>query len=193
MERSNSARMMARYRFPIPDTPSDDHIECAECSTQTCRSCSAFVMGDCIALCCCPCSFVHLLAFSLVKAPYLVGRRCFKRLTKKKGLLQKTRVSDSGEISDVGEMVMGFDYKGFESKSGELGMGVWGIGLGEYKSVSSNGRLSTKMDADKIWMDLYQVGNWGFGRISFSSNPLGGTGFGKDVVVYQNLKDLKDE
>ncbi|KAJ1689673.1 hypothetical protein LUZ63_013828 [Rhynchospora breviuscula] len=189
MERSKSADMMARYRFPVSDTDFSDHVECTECSTQTCQSCSAFVMGDCIALCCCPCSFVHLLAFSLVKAPYLVGRRCYRILRKKKGLLQK-RISDAGE-SD-GEVVVGVEYKGFDDKSGELGMGVWGIGLGEYKNIS-NGRLSTKIDADKVWMDLYQVGHWGFGRISFSTNPLAGTSFGKDVVVYQNLKDLKAE
>jgi hypothetical protein len=189
MERSRSAHMMARYRFPDPDAISNDHVECAECSTQTCQSCSAFVMGDCIALCCCPCSVVHLLAFSLVKAPYLVGRRCYKILTKKRRFLQK-RISDVGE-SD-GEIVIGLKYKDFDSKSGELGMGVWGMGLGDCKNVS-NGRLSAKLDAEKIWMDLYQVGHWGFGRISFSTNPLGGTSLGRDVVVYQNLTDLKDE
>jgi hypothetical protein len=26
-------------------------------------------------------------------------------------------------------------------------------------------------DADRLWLEMYQVGQWGFGRLSFSVNP----------------------
>ncbi|KAJ3695300.1 hypothetical protein LUZ60_000677 [Juncus effusus] len=191
MERSNSDRMMTRYRFPISDP---DHSGYLECSTQSCRTCSAFAVADCIALCCCPCSVINMLTFSFVKAPYLISRRMLKTIKKKKGLLHRRSNSDIEE-SD-GEIVVDYNVKGFERKSkdwnGELDKGIWGISLGEYKNINSSGRLSTKIDPDKIWMDMYQVGQWGFGRVSFSTNPVGRNSFGKDMVVYQNLKEVKD-
>ncbi|KAL6141655.1 hypothetical protein ACLB2K_059943 [Fragaria x ananassa] len=61
-----------KRRYPIDD----DNGDRVECSDKYCRSCSADMIGDCVALCCCPCALVNLLTLALVKVSWMVGRKC---------------------------------------------------------------------------------------------------------------------
>lgn len=53
-----------------------------ECSCRYCGSCTATMIADCVAICCCPCAVLNFLAFAFVKVPWIVGKR-FLRLGKK--------------------------------------------------------------------------------------------------------------
>ncbi|KAJ4768691.1 transmembrane protein [Rhynchospora pubera] len=137
---------MASYRFPVRD----ETVEPAEFSGQSCQSCTAFALADCIALCCCPCCVLSFLSLALVKAPWMVGRRCLAILKKQRCFLQKRRVSNMEEKEIVAT------EKGLEEKCE-----VWGK-IENYQMVGFGD------ESEKIWAEFYQVGQWGFGRVSFS-------------------------
>ncbi|XP_026663799.1 uncharacterized protein LOC103715828 [Phoenix dactylifera] len=145
----------ARHRFPAPDEAGDD----IECSGRSCRSCTAVLLADCIALGCCPCAVVNLLALALFKVPWVVGRRCLRLLKKRRGFTKK-RVRDEGR----GEQCGGMRRKSIE-------MGIMGIGLGEDRNIGSSD-LGFE-EYERVWAELYEVGHWGFGRVSFSGLPGG--------------------
>jgi hypothetical protein len=46
-----------------------DVVEAPTTTGRRCRSCAAVAIADCVALGCCPCAVVSLLALALVKAP----------------------------------------------------------------------------------------------------------------------------
>ncbi|XP_073007856.1 uncharacterized protein [Typha latifolia] len=152
MEGSKGGGDVVVHRFPVVSEDVGDHVEC---SSRSCRSCSAVLIADCIALGCCPCAVVSLLGLTLVKAPFVMGRRWLGILRKRGRLLK--RVRDVGEKG--GEVVVGLDVKSVEMKGKE-----WG-------EVFGTERLSSEPDAERVWLELYQFGNWGFGRVSFSGNP----------------------
>ncbi|KAK4785388.1 hypothetical protein SAY86_002077 [Trapa natans] len=54
------------------------------CTGQHCGSCTGVVIADCVALCCCPCAVVSILNLALFKAPWMAGRRCLRRLSKRR-------------------------------------------------------------------------------------------------------------
>ncbi|KAF3334880.1 hypothetical protein FCM35_KLT21484 [Carex littledalei] len=141
---------MAPYRFPVRD----ETVEPAEFSGRSCQSCTALVLADCIALCCCPCCVVSFLSLALVKAPWMVGRRCLAMLKKRRCFLQKQkRVSDMGEKEIVEEKGKGVLEEKCE---------VWGKIQQNYQMVDFGD------ESEKIWAEFYQIGQWGFGRVSFS-------------------------
>ncbi|KAJ0111042.1 hypothetical protein Patl1_02759 [Pistacia atlantica] len=124
----------------------DDSGDLIECSGKYCRSCTTGLVADCVALCCCPCAVVSILALAFVKIPYMVGRKCLA-LGKKKRKCKK--VEGSSSCGFVVERNYGDLNKGkLEIESFEL----FGEGL----------------EADRVWLELYQVGHLGFGRISFT-------------------------
>ncbi|XP_010925695.1 uncharacterized protein [Elaeis guineensis] len=143
----------SRYRFPASDEAGGDHIEC---SGRSCRSCIAVLLADCIALGCCPCAVVSLLALALFKVPWVVGRRCLRSLKKRRGLMKK-RVRDEGEGEHGGEM----GRKRIE-------MDIMGMGLGDDRNMGSS---DFGFGDERVWEELYEVGHWGFGRVSFSGLP----------------------
>lgn len=134
----------------------DETGELFECSAKFCRSCSAGVLADCIAICCCPCAVVNLLALAFVKVPWMVGRRCL-RLLKKKGKSLRRRK----KIENVGIS---------ESVTKEEGEGEnMEFSLEAIEGERQN--FSAGFEAERVWMELYQLGNLGFGRVSFTGIP----------------------
>jgi hypothetical protein len=119
-----------------------------------CRSCAAVAIADCVALGCCPCAVVSLLALALVKAPFVVGRRCVGRLRRRRRLLlHQKRVRDHEEEKGVGKATAVV-----------------------VAATSAGGTGATTTEADLAWLEeMYRVGHWGFGRVSFSGekeNPM---------------------
>ncbi|KAL8132449.1 uncharacterized protein LOC141710661 [Apium graveolens] len=99
------------------------------------KSCTAGVIADCVALCCCPCALVNLLTLAFVKVPYMIGKKCLikrKRKNKKK-------------------------VNGVESQRSE-----------EVEWVKNESNWGGRLEEEKIWLELYQIGHLGFGRLSFT-------------------------
>ncbi|RWW14986.1 hypothetical protein BHE74_00007413 [Ensete ventricosum] len=151
-----------RRRFAAPDE-AGDHVECSGAS---CRSCAAVMVADCVALGCCPCAVVDVLALALVKVPWAVSRRCLGMLKRREGASRRRRVRDEGgeERARREVVVEGREAKSLEKMKRMADAGDVGAREGE------NGHGGQRSDADTVWMELYQIGHWGFGRLSFSGN-----------------------
>ncbi|CAL4974904.1 unnamed protein product [Urochloa decumbens] len=163
-------------------------VDQAECTAQTCRSCVAVTLADVIALGCCPCAVVSLLGLAFVKAPLAVARRCLRRLRRRHGELRhKKRVRDmdpaakcrgavaaagGGHVHGALEVLEALDAAAAAAaakgaRCSEADAGCEAAARSARASNSSSGRL----DAEKVWMEMYRVGQWGFGRLSVSMTP----------------------
>ncbi|XP_021912452.1 uncharacterized protein LOC110826158 [Carica papaya] len=112
-----------------------------ECSGKCCLSCSAAIVADCVAVCCCPCALFNLLALAFVKFPLMAGRRCL-------GIGKKTGSKRKCEKSDV-EFVV--------ERDGSLRLEETG------NEEDEMGRFN-----EEVWLELSQVDHLGFGRLSFT-------------------------
>ncbi|KAL6615656.1 hypothetical protein ACP70R_037926 [Stipagrostis hirtigluma subsp. patula] len=162
------------YRFPAP--PPEKEEPATRCTAQSCGTCGASAVASCVALCCCPCAVVSCLTLALVKAPYMAGRRCVVRLarSRRRGALRKaTRVRDLDDVERQGDLAAKVAALPRRSKE-------WGELDGTTAAVVAGGRartLSSRTDsAEKMWAEIYQVGLWGFGRLSFSAAGVGVSG-----------------
>ncbi|CAI9089747.1 OLC1v1024379C1 [Oldenlandia corymbosa var. corymbosa] len=97
-----------------------------KCTGKSCKSCTAGVIADCVAVCCCcPCSVVNIMVFTFLKVPWMVGRRILrlgrKRRRKQKCLRaageEEDQESGSGAATadDPEEMSGGISRKGRSS------------------------------------------------------------------------------
>ncbi|KAF8047220.1 hypothetical protein N665_3142s0008 [Sinapis alba] len=160
-----------------------------------CRSTwAAAAIADCVALCCCPCAIINFLTLTFVKVPWMIGRRCLGRSRnknkkkKKKGKLKmrQGRGNINGDHEDVDD-----HHEGDHEKCGGV-VGCCGGGGNddhrfvverdgsltkeeeeEEKTTSSRGdhdesRISARVEAERVWLELYQIGHLGFGRVSFT-------------------------
>ncbi|KAL4355283.1 hypothetical protein GQ457_06G041350 [Hibiscus cannabinus] len=144
----------------------DESGDLIKCSGKYCRSCTAGVIADCVALCCCPCALLNLLTLALVKVPWKVGRRCLgfgkKKKKKKRNRVEmerkcKKKCCDCSEIETTssGKMREFSTVFGVEEEEEEEGK-------------QEIGNFSARFEAEKVWLELYQVGHLGFGRVSFT-------------------------
>ncbi|GKD33504.1 hypothetical protein Tco_1249013 [Tanacetum coccineum] len=127
--------------------------EKVECSSQSCQSCTARVIADCIAVCCCPCAVVNFFTLTLVKLPYMMGRKCLGNMAKKKKKKKSLKNGEKDVISrkDQGENV-------------DLGRVT---AIEEEVDVGGT-KYSARFEAERVWLELYRVDNLGFGRVSFT-------------------------
>lgn len=146
---------------------------------QSCGTCGASAVANCVALCCCPCAVVSCFTLALVKAPYVAGRRWVRLAQKRRirGTLRKTkRVRSLDDQLDNVEGLDGTERASKEYWTGELGRptasGWWGNT--NDVTVSGEGRMRVSV-TEKAWMEMYEVGHWGFGRLSFSARDTGVT------------------
>ncbi|XP_010251240.1 PREDICTED: uncharacterized protein LOC104593189 [Nelumbo nucifera] len=146
-----------RNRFPVPaDDVGDLQVKC---SGKYCRSCIASFLADCIAVCCCPCAVVNLLALAFVKVPWMVGKRCSRLLKKKRPRLEMEGTKRKETTSVIARNVdlrkeRVAEGTPFESPAG----------LEEDKRKDN----CERSEAERVWLELYQVGHLDFGRVSFS-------------------------
>lgn len=136
----------SRGRFAVDDTG-----DLIECSGKYCRSCTAGMIADCVALCCCPCAVLHCFALAFVKAPWMMGRRCLglgkKKKKKNKGQKIKRKEDD---------VVLERNHKEGNLRKGwvEEGMLEMVSGFGEAEEMA--------FEAEKVWVEMYQIGHLGF-------------------------------
>ncbi|KAG0519272.1 hypothetical protein BDA96_09G250100 [Sorghum bicolor] len=136
------------------------------------RSCAAAAIADCVALGCCPCAVVALLGLALVRAPLAVGRRLRRR---RLSLLRRKRVRDVA-ASAKGAKAAG-DAPG-------AGSGTLLDTTDEHATVGTATATAAapvhqhhhhhqqQAEAEELaWLEeMYRVGHWGFGRVSFSGS-----------------------
>ncbi|CAK9155055.1 unnamed protein product [Ilex paraguariensis] len=164
--RARPAGKKSHRQYPVDDDAGD----LIKCSGESCQTCTAELIADCVAVCCCPCAVVNFLALALVKFPWMMGRRCLG-LGKKKGRrLEKERkcersysdcVMESDQISRKERVVDEWTLENLSS----------GFGNEEQKD-----NFSARFEAEKVWLELYQVDHLGFGRLSFTGIPSQGKG-----------------
>ncbi|GFY87196.1 hypothetical protein Acr_05g0008350 [Actinidia rufa] len=130
--------------------PADDSGDPIKCSGKNCRSCIAGLVADCVAVCCCPCAVVSFFALAFLKAPWMMGRRCL-------GIGKKKRRRPENEIKCEKSGSDSVDMDGIS----EIGTGL-------------EGNLSARFEAERVWLELYQLGHLGFGRVSFTGIPSQG-------------------
>ncbi|KAK2973303.1 hypothetical protein RJ640_027946 [Escallonia rubra] len=135
-----------------------------KCSGRSCRSCTAVVIADCVAVCCCPCAVVNILALAFLKLPWTVGRRCLGLGRKKGRRLERGRRCE-GELEGDKDGISG--KGGVEEGTPEV------VGLGDEGQREC---YSARFEAEKVWLELYQVGHLGFGRVSFTGIQPHGRG-----------------
>ncbi|KAK7271669.1 hypothetical protein RJT34_27756 [Clitoria ternatea] len=136
-----------------------------ECSGKYCRSCTAGMIADCVALCCCPCAVLHCFALAFVKAPWFVGRRCLGLGSKNKNKNKNKNKKKCHECV-VGDVVVVENKVGWPKDNVAAAATTTSVcgSLGELDSVTVNAGF----EAEKVWMELYQIGHLDFGRVSFS-------------------------
>lgn len=142
-------------------SPENDNGDLIECSGEYCRSCAAGFMADCVAVSCCPCAVVNLLALALVKLPWVVGRRCLG-LGKTRQKLRRKRMCEKREES---EHVI--------ERNGSLRRGSIND---KALTMEYFGELEVEEQAERMLFEFYQVGHLGFGRVSFSGIQFPGKG-----------------
>ncbi|XP_041003251.1 uncharacterized protein LOC121248762 [Juglans microcarpa x Juglans regia] len=137
-----------------------------KCSGKHCRACTAGLVADCVALCCCPFAVVEFLALALVKVPWMVGRRCLG-LGRKKG--QRPEMKRKCKRSE-GDCVVERDGNVRKRREVE---GIPEIASGfDVEEIMDSG--SARFEAERVWLELYQVGHLGFGRVSFTGIQISG-------------------
>ncbi|OMO59165.1 hypothetical protein CCACVL1_25035 [Corchorus capsularis] len=156
----------------------DEGGEVIECSGKYCRSCTAGVIADCVALCCCPCALFNLLTLALVKVPWKMGRKCLGLGKKKRKKLEMKRKCKKNSESSVNGDHHQFGNLNLRERV-RLEEGMWEIstvfgddfGEEEFEQEELDeemGNFSARFEAERVWLELYQVGHLGFGRVSFT-------------------------
>lgn len=121
-----------------------DHQQGFKCSGKACRSTAGGVIADCVALCCCPCAVVNILTLAFVKVPYKVGRKCLRKMWRKRKLH--------------------VEYKEGERER-EVNLGC----KKEIERLERRESWEIEEEAERVWEELYkQLGHVGFGRVSFT-------------------------
>ncbi|KAK3161482.1 hypothetical protein QOZ80_1BG0077670 [Eleusine coracana subsp. coracana] len=159
-----------RGRFDHPDGPlaTAPVVDQADCTARSCRSCVAVTLADAIALGCCPCAVVSLLGLAFVKAPLAVARRCLRRLRRRRGEMRhKKRVQDDDDVDPAAKCHRHRRRGGAHDDADKWKGSEAAAAARRSSSCASSGRL----DAEKVWMEMYRVGQWGFGRLSVSVTP----------------------
>ncbi|CAN6483735.1 unnamed protein product [Victoria cruziana] len=130
------------------------------CSCKSFQSCSANLLADCIALCCCPCAILNMLVLTFVRVPWNVGKKSMKYL-KRKALVSGKRRKNVGSTREGKENVLLTVANAPALLSTAQPVLMTGL-FGE-----DGDGLSAFQEAEKMWAELHQVGYLGFGRVSF--------------------------
>lgn len=149
---SSRGKHTRKSRYPVQEDDDDD--DRIKCSGKNCRSCTGGMIADCVAVCCCPCAVVNLLALAFVKVPWMVGRKCLglgKKNQRKKLEMKRKCEKDERELDSMGGKL-----------SSEISC--------EFGEEEGKDNVCPRSEAEKVWLELYQVGQLGFGRVSSSGN-----------------------
>ncbi|XP_047958254.1 uncharacterized protein LOC125203826 [Salvia hispanica] len=96
------------------------------------KSCAALAIGDCVALCCCPCAVVNCFVLAFVKLPWAVARRRLRR-SRRRVEVEEERKCEL-EIVVAGEGVSAEELWIELAEIGHLGFGrISSAGINYYK------------------------------------------------------------
>ncbi|XP_066360738.1 uncharacterized protein [Miscanthus floridulus] len=136
-----------------------------------CRSCAAAAIADCVALGCCPCAVVTLLGLALVRAPLAVGRRLRRR---RRSLLRRKRVRDvaASSASAKGTKAAGAVPGAGNGTLLDVADDHATVGAAAATVHQQQRQQMQQAEVEELaWLDeMYRVGHWGFGRVSFSGS-----------------------
>ncbi|XP_059639060.1 uncharacterized protein LOC132281366 [Cornus florida] len=138
--------------------PVDETGDSIKCSGKCCRSCTAGMVADCVAICCCPFAVVNFLALAFIKAPWMMGRRCLGLGKKKRQGMERKRKCEERSDSECEEDRYG------NCRKGRVEDGTWEI----LRGLEVDEEQEDNFEADRVWLELYQLGHLGFGRVSFT-------------------------
>lgn len=152
----NCAPARNYHRHAMEADAAGDSIKC---TGKSCQSCTGGLIADCVAICCCPCAVVNILAFAFLKVPWTIGKRALK-LGKKKLRMNSKRSTH-------------LDLEGDSCGSRVVGMGLEKQGTSEFEAEELKKSFSARFEKEdeELWFELYQVGHLGFGRVSFTGIP----------------------
>ncbi|CAA0828521.1 Unknown protein [Striga hermonthica] len=122
----------------------------ASCTGRSCGSCTAGVIADCVALCCCPCGVVSILALAFLKLPWAVARRC---IAGRRGGSRRRRVLE------------GNSGKAAAAAAANAASDIVAAAIG---GGAMDGDFGAEIRAEDVWLELCEVGHLGFGRVSFT-------------------------
>ncbi|KAK4757079.1 hypothetical protein SAY87_007206 [Trapa incisa] len=166
--RATRKRVGTRRGYGASEAAEDEGVA-IECTGKNCRSCTGAVIADCVALCCCPCAVVSLLTLAFIKVPWMVGRRCLRRLSNsRRSRKHRERLEVTGKCHCHGS----FGSCGGDALSEGIIEFAVGFGLEERIRRKSFGGGSWFEDDKGGWIELYPVGHLSFGRVSFSGVQL---------------------
>ncbi|CDP02103.1 unnamed protein product [Coffea canephora] len=156
-------------------TMEDESGDLIKCTGKSCQSCTAGLIADCVAVCCCPCAVVNILVFAFLKVPWMVGRRILKLGKKKQqgqgaGKLERNeRQKCVGEMTNYLECTMESD--GISRKSRAVEQGASEFVFSGFGDEVLKDNFSARFEAEELWFELHQFGHLGFGRVSFTGIP----------------------
>ncbi|KAJ6775734.1 hypothetical protein OIU74_000012 [Salix koriyanagi] len=143
----------------------DEGGDLIECSSKHCQSCTAGLIADCVALCCCPCALVNLLALAFIKVPWMIGKKCLGGVKRKKTKLEIKRKSKKNSEGE-GNIVQRERDCNLRKRMVAEGILEIASGFGEEEEMPS---VAARFgEAERLWLELSQIGHLGFGRVSFT-------------------------
>ncbi|KAJ8531072.1 hypothetical protein K7X08_025803 [Anisodus acutangulus] len=151
------SRKGKNHRHAVLDDD-EDNGDPIECSGKSCKACTGGLIADCVAVCCCPCAVVNILALAFLKIPWLVGRKCLRMAKKKK------KKDDKSNYCYSTDRVDSVEGEGEE----EVEVEISGIVTSNFGQEELKDSFRARIDAEEVWLELYQVGHMGFGRVSFT-------------------------
>ncbi|KAF8096745.1 hypothetical protein N665_0302s0019 [Sinapis alba] len=171
----------------------NNHGEEEKCSGKRCRSWAAAAIADCVAVCCCPCAIINFLTLTFVKVPWIIGRRCLGGCSRKKNnkrrlhkRQRRCKINSEDEFHHYSNHQCRFETaEGDEKRGGgggddddhrfvvERDGSLMKEEEDEEEKTTSNGgdeesRTSARVEEERVWLELYQIGHLGFGRVSFT-------------------------
>ncbi|KAG2279704.1 hypothetical protein Bca52824_050924 [Brassica carinata] len=129
-----------------------DQVKCSG------RSWAAAAIADCVALCCCPCAIINFLTLTFVKVPWIIGRRCLGGRRKKQNKRRLHKRQRRGKINSEDGFIITITVslrRPWKMRNAVVG-------------VKSREQVQELNEAERVWLELYQIGHLGFGRVSFT-------------------------
>lgn len=126
------------------------------CTGKSCQSCTAGVIADCVAMCCCPCAVVNILALAFFKLPYAMARKCIRR-RKRQRIAEERKKCGREDFKVISGNVEGI--------IGNLDMEIVGNDI-------FSAEFDDNSKVEEVWLELYDIGHLGFGRVSFTGLPF---------------------
>ncbi|KAL3640119.1 hypothetical protein CASFOL_011897 [Castilleja foliolosa] len=161
---SSSAGKQCRRRMRRHEEEDEDGGDrTVTCTGKSCQSCTAGVIADCVAVCCCPCAVVNIMTLAFVKLPWAVARRIFggrRKSNSRRRLEERRKCCGDGDMD-------GISGKGGVEEGISSDIVLSGAVIGE----ELNDHFSAEFRAEDVWLEMYEVGNLGFGRVSFTGIP----------------------